>query len=81
VRRAESTPIPSARAGRLSPAQEAELKDKLTLGRFLMDRQDYPAAIAEFRAALAIDSSNREAQAAMQQAREVSRKLDSSPPP
>lgn len=68
-------------ASRLSPAQEAELRDKLTLGRFLMDRKDYRAAIVEFQAALAVDPSNRETQAAIQQARDANKDLESSPQP
>jgi len=66
---------------RFSPAQVAELKDKLTLGRFFMDRKDYPAAMTQFQAALAIDPSNREAQAAIQQAHEASEAPESSPQP
>ena len=79
--KAQSKPAPSAPASQLSPAQEAALNDKLTLGGFLMDRQDYPAAISEFQAALAIDPTNREAQTGIQQAREASKKLDPSPQP
>ena len=65
----------------LSPAQESELRDKLTLGRFFVDRKDYRAAVAEFQAALAIDPSNREAQAAIQQARDAGKGPESSPQP
>jgi hypothetical protein len=66
---------------RLSPAQESELRDRLTLGRFFMERKDYPAAMAQFQAALAIDPSNREAKAAMQQAHDASKSVESSPRP
>ena len=55
----------------LSAQQQAELTDRLTIGRFLMDRKEYSAAIKEFQAALAIDPASREAQAAIQQAREA----------
>ncbi len=60
-------------APRLSATQRAEIADRLTIGRFLMDRKEYPAAIKEFEAALAIDPSSREAQAAIQKAREASK--------
>lgn len=63
---------------RLSPAQESELRDKLTLGRFFMDRKDYRAAMTQFQAALAIDPSNREAKAAIQQALDASKSVESS---
>lgn len=66
---------------RLSPAQESELRDKLTLGRFFMDREDYPAAMAQFQAALAIDPSNREAKAAILQAHEAGKSPETSPQP
>ena len=66
---------------RLSPAQESGLRDKLTLGRFFMDRKDYPAAMAQFQAALAIDPSNREAKAAIQQVHDASKSVESSPRP
>jgi Tfp pilus assembly protein PilF len=56
-------------APQLSAAQRAAIADRLTIGRFLMDRKDYSAAIKEFQAALAIDPTSREAQAAIQQAR------------
>ena len=72
-----SKPTPSTPVSRLSPAQQAALQDKLTLGGFFMDRQDYPAAIREFQAALAIDPRNHEAQAAMQQARKAGKEPDS----
>lgn len=77
----KTEPKVSSPVSRLSPAQEVELKDKLTLGRFFMDRKDYPAAMAQFQAALAIDPSNREAQAAIQQAHEASKAPQSSPQP
>jgi tetratricopeptide (TPR) repeat protein len=77
--RAKPSPLPAVR--QLSPAQQAGLRDKLTLGRFLMDRKDYSAAIAQFQAALAIDPSNREAQAAIQQAREADKSPEPSPQP
>ena len=68
-----SKPIPSTPVSKLSPAQQAALQDKLTLGGFFMGRQDFPAAIREFQAALEIDPTNHEAQAAMQQARKASK--------
>ena len=72
-----SKPTPSTPVGKLSPAQQAALQDKLTLGGFFIDRQDYPAAIREFQAALAIDPANHEAQAAIQRAH----KADKEPEP
>jgi len=68
-------------APQLSSAQQAELADRLTLGRFLLDRKDYHAAINEFQAALAIDPSNREAKAAVEQAREASKNQEPIPQP
>jgi Tfp pilus assembly protein PilF len=67
----------STPARKLPPAQQAALQDKLTLGGFFMDRQDFPAAIREFQAALAIDPRNHEAQAAMQQARKAGKEPES----
>ena len=63
----KAQPRPVAR--QLSAAQRAAIADRLTIGRFLMDRKDYSAAIKEFQAALAIDPTNREAQAAIRRAR------------
>ena len=56
-------------APKLSATQQAEISDRLTIGRFLMDRKEYSAAIKEFQTALAIDPASREAQAAIQKAR------------
>jgi Tfp pilus assembly protein PilF len=56
-------------APKLSATQQAEITDRLTIGRFLMDRKEYSAAIKEFQTALAIDPTSREAQAAIQKAR------------
>jgi tetratricopeptide (TPR) repeat protein len=62
---------PRRAAPPLSAKQQAEFTDRLTIGRFLMDRKEYSAAIKEFQAALAIDPASREAQAAIQLAREA----------
>lgn len=67
VKQAEAQKAPVA--PRLSAAQQAKITDRLTIGRFLMDRKEYAAAIKEFQAALAIDPESREAQAAIQKAR------------
>jgi hypothetical protein len=72
-----SKPTPSTPVSKLSPAQQAALQDKLTLGGFFMDRQDFPAAVREFQAALAINPANHEAQAAMQQARKAGKQMES----
>ncbi len=58
-------------AHELSPAETAELKDKLVIAAFFMDRHDYPAAIEYFEAALKIDPSNGDAQAGIQRARQA----------
>jgi hypothetical protein len=72
-----SKPTDSTPASKVSPAQRAALQDKLTLGGFFMDRQDYPAALTEFQAALAIDPTNHEAQAAIQRARKAGKEPES----
>jgi len=72
---------PQPTAPQLSSARQAELADRLTLGRFLMDRKDYHAAITEFQAALALDPSNREAKAAIEQAIEASKNQEPTPQP
>ncbi len=72
---------PQPAAPQLSSEQQAELADRLTLGRFLMDRKDYHAAITEFQAALAINPSNREAKAAVEQAKEASKNQEPTPQP
>ena len=68
---------PPARPRRVAPPlsakQQAELTDRLTIGRFLMDRKEYSAALKEFQAALAIDPASPDAQAAIQQAREAAK--------
>jgi cytoskeletal protein RodZ len=74
-------PTTQATASPLSPAQRAALQDRLTLGGFFLERQDFPAAIKEFQAALEIDPSSREAQAAIQQAREAGKRSESTVPP
>lgn len=66
-----ASPLPAA-GSRLSPAQEAKLRDTLVRGRWYMKRGQYGAALEEFQAALAMDPANREAQAAIQQARGAS---------
>ena len=65
-----ASPLPAA-GSRLYPAQEAKLRDTLVRGRWYMQHQQYGAALEEFQAVLAMDPSNREAQAAIQQAREA----------
>jgi cytochrome c-type biogenesis protein CcmH/NrfG len=56
-------------ATRLSPTQQAELKDKLLVAEFLMDRHEYDGALDAFEAALKIDPSNPEALAGIKPAR------------
>lgn len=65
-----STSTPSG--SRLSPAQDAKLRDTLIRGRWYMQHQQYRPAQEEFQAVLEMDPANREAQAAIQQAREAS---------
>lgn len=79
--RAGAEPKAASASSQLTPSQKAELSDKLTLGRFFMDRQDYSAALAEFQAAQAIDPSDREVQTAVRQAREAGSRPGSAPPP
>jgi hypothetical protein len=69
---ARSTTTKAARAApALSPAQQAELKDKLVVAGFLMERGDYDGALDSFEAALKIDASNRDAQAGKKAARQA----------
>ncbi len=68
--RSATTKAPRA-APALSPAQRAELKDKLVVAGFLMERGDYDAALDAFEAALKIDASNRDAQAGKEKARQA----------
>ena len=58
-------------APQLSAKQKADFADRMTIGQFLVDRKEYPAAIKEFQAALAMDPSSREARTAIQKAREA----------
>lgn len=53
----------------LSPAQQADLKDKLVVAGFLMKRGDYDGALDAFEGALKIDPANRDAQAGKEKAR------------
>jgi len=53
----------------LPPVQRAELEDNLVLARSLLASGDYKTALDTLRAALEIDPSNREAQAAATRAR------------
>lgn len=71
VAKPKTQPPPVAR--KLSATQQAEITDRLTIGRFLMERKEYSAAIKEFQAALAIDPSSREAQEAIQTALKASK--------
>ena len=58
-------------ARKLSPAESAELKDKLVLALFFMERNDYAAAVGAFQAALKIDPTNRGAQEGIRRARKA----------
>lgn len=75
---ASASRVPAA-GSRLSPAQEAKLRDTLIRGRWYMQHQQYGPALEEFQAALEMDPTNREAQTAIQQAREPS--ANPQPPP
>ncbi len=66
----------SASRPRLSAVQQAELNDKLVIGRFLMERKDYRAAITVLEEALEIDPSSLEASAALQTARSAAKNPD-----
>lgn len=72
---------PRPAAPQLSEKQQAEFTDRLTIGRFLVIRKEYSAAIKEFQAALAINPSSREAQAAIQEARKAGEQLEAAPGP
>jgi cytochrome c-type biogenesis protein CcmH/NrfG len=56
-------------ATRLSPADQAKLKDKLVVAEFLMNRHEYDGALDAFEAALTIDPSNPEALDGLEPAR------------
>jgi cytochrome c-type biogenesis protein CcmH/NrfG len=56
-------------SGELTPAQQAEGKDKLATATFYMDRNDYDSAIVAYQEALRIDPSNLEARDGIQRAR------------
>lgn len=59
-----------------SSTREAEVKQKITIGWFFVERKDYRAAIERFTEALEIDPSNLEAQAALRVARYASQNPD-----
>jgi Tfp pilus assembly protein PilF len=48
---------------------EAEISKRIAMGWLLVERKDYPGAIENFTAALRMDPSNVEAQAALRLAR------------
>lgn len=79
VTKPKAQPRPAAPL--LSEKQRAEFMDRLTIGRFLVDRKEYSAAIKEFQAALAINPSSREAQAAIQETRRIGKQSESGPSP
>jgi hypothetical protein len=58
-------------ARKLSPAESAQLKDRLVLALFFMERNDYDAAVGAFQAALKIDATNHEAQDGIRRARKA----------
>ncbi len=69
--KSKSTKRAKVPARKLSPAESAELKDKLVLALFFMERNDYDAAVGAFEAALKIDARNREAQDGIRRARKA----------
>ena len=77
--RSAARPKSSSRA--LSSAQEAELKDKLVVARFFMDRDDYDAALEAFQAALKINPSSRDARAGVERARQARKAQETSTHP
>ncbi len=81
ARRVPAETKPRARAPQLSAAQQAEFKDKLLIGRFLMERKDYHAAAGIFEEALKIDPSSLEAKAALRLARSAAENPDIDPSP
>ncbi|MFB3922042.1 MAG: hypothetical protein ACE145_09985 [Terriglobia bacterium] len=62
-------------------AQEVKVRDTLTRARWYMRQGQYGPATEEFQAALAMDPSNREVQAGLQQARAASGSPAPSPQP
>ncbi len=66
---------------KLSAKQRADYSDRMTIGRFQMERKDYLQAIASFEAALAIDPSNHEAKASLEAARRASQSSEAAPKP
>jgi hypothetical protein len=78
-----ASPVPPARPApsKLSAKQQADINDRLTIGRFLMERKDYVNAIENFQAALAIDPANRKAQEALQEARRANQQSEATAKP
>ena len=67
--RTRSSPAVQPRVRRLSPAQQVELRDKLVVAGFLLDRSDTRGAIDAYEAALKIDPTNPDAKAGLARAR------------
>ena len=67
--RPRSSPAVQLRVRRLSPAQQAELRDKLVVAGFLLGRSDTRGAIDAYEAALKIDPTNPDAKAGLARAR------------
>ena len=81
----EQAGLPAKKVERFSAGREAEVKEKIVVGWFFIERKDYRAAIESLAEALEIDPSNLEAQAALRVARYASQNSDvevlpSSPP-
>ena len=62
-------------SGELTPAQQAELKDKLATATFYMERNDYDSAIVAYQEALRIDPSSLEARDGIQRAQNLRQAL------
>jgi serine/threonine protein kinase len=65
----EQAALPAKKVERSSSGREAEVKEKIVVGWFFIERKDYRAATESLTEALEIDPSNLEAQAALRVAR------------
>ena len=72
----EQAGLPAKKVERFSSGREAEVKERIVVGWFFIERKDYRAAIESLAEALEIDPSNLEAQAALRVARYASQNSD-----
>jgi tetratricopeptide (TPR) repeat protein len=72
----EQAGLRAQKVERSSSGREAEVKEKIVIGWFFIERKDYRAAIQSLTEALEIDPSNLEAQSALRVARYASQNSD-----